>query len=265
MKKILVVFASIFSIIFFGMSCSGGGNKTSDFSEKNKIITPEEEIVQSRIDAYNKQDKESCLSYFADDAKYLNFPSNMIAIDGKEKIEEVICNFNNKQKKITLEIANRIVIGRYVIDSEIIYSGENILTRSFAITEVLNSKIQNIWYIYLSLDNEIPYEQILKKYIEGYNKYKVDNIMSNFSSDTVYMIFPSNDIHLKNFDEIKKHFLDTFKNNPNTHTEIENKIFLEDFIIYLEHITGLEKDIQQVVINELDENLIIGSWIVRSE
>lgn len=262
MKKKLILFTTVYLIMFCGTFF---GYATDITVKQSKAITSEEEIVQRRIDAFNKQQKNECLNYYAENAEYIELLTDSTVIKGKNQISELVCNFDNSEEKITLEISDRIVFGKYVIDSEIIYSGKDILTRSIAITEVVNYKIQNIWYVYLDLDESVPYEQILDSYITGYNNQDADKLKNNFSSDPVYIQFPSFDILCKNSAEIKNRFTDIFRNTPDCKTEIKDKIFLGNFIIYFEQVTGPGKEIRQVIINELDNHLIKRAWIITED
>lgn len=104
-------------------------------------------IVQGQLDAYNDRDIDNFMTFWAEDAQYFAFPSELLA-QGKDQIRERhLVRF--KEPNLFGRLVSRMSVGNLVIDQEVV-------TRTFpdgpghvdviAIYEVEKGAIVKAWF-----------------------------------------------------------------------------------------------------------------------
>ena len=75
------------------------------------------QIVQRQLEAYNRRDLESFLSFYADDARIVGYPDQVLA-QGKDAMRELYRKVFEPASQLNASIQNRIAQDRFVIDQE---------------------------------------------------------------------------------------------------------------------------------------------------
>jgi hypothetical protein len=105
------------------------------------------EVVGGQLEAYNAKDIDAFMSFWAEDAQFFAFPSDLLA-EGAEQIRERhVARF--KEPNLFGQLISRMNIGNLVVDREVV-------TRTFpdgpgrvdviAIYEVEGAKITKAWF-----------------------------------------------------------------------------------------------------------------------
>lgn len=113
---------------------------------QNKIPTPIE-VVQTQLDAYNKQDVKAFSAVFAEDVKVYNkIGDSLPSLIGREAIAkrygELFATYPENYSTLT----GRMVEADFVIDHELI-TGREQPVRIVAIYEVKGAFISRCWFI----------------------------------------------------------------------------------------------------------------------
>jgi len=105
------------------------------------------EVVRGQLEAYNAKDIDAFMSYWAEDAQYFAFPSELLARGVEQIRERHVARF--KEPNLFGQLVNRMNVGNLVIDQEIV-------TRTFldgpgrveviAFYEVEGEKIAKAWF-----------------------------------------------------------------------------------------------------------------------
>ncbi|BFM19034.1 nuclear transport factor 2 family protein [Gilvimarinus japonicus] len=116
--------------------------------ENPAIESPSPEaIVDIQIEAYNQGDIDAFVATFARDVKTYAHP-NTLQISGVEDLKKVYAGFFNANPELHAEVTGKIIQGNFVIYHEFVTGvagGEDFFAT--AIYEVLDGKIQNIWFV----------------------------------------------------------------------------------------------------------------------
>ena len=105
------------------------------------------EVVRKQLEAYNAKDIDTFMSFWAEDAQFLAFPSELMA-EGAEQIRERhVARF--EEPNLFAELISRVSVGNLVVDREVV-------TRTFpegtgrldviGIYEVDGDKITKAWF-----------------------------------------------------------------------------------------------------------------------
>ena len=106
-----------------------------------------EKIAQGQLDAYNKQDIEAFLSWYADDVEIYSFPNELIY----QGIEEMRRRYtesweNNPNQKA--KVTNRLVLQNTVMDQEHVTGrSSGIEVHVIAIYKIENNKIKKVYFV----------------------------------------------------------------------------------------------------------------------
>ena len=106
------------------------------------------EIVQRQVDAYNAHDIDEFVSFYHPDATYLWHPDAIVLFAGRHAMREAYGKLFQNHPAVRVEIANRSVLGRFVIDLEQITGRADAAElRIVTIYEVTDQLIQKVWVI----------------------------------------------------------------------------------------------------------------------
>jgi hypothetical protein len=105
-----------------------------------------ESVVQTQVDAYNLHDIEVFTAAYAEDAYYTRLDSGEVVIAGRADVRKSFGDLFIANPNVHVEVTNRIALGRYVIDREVITGREGQPTGNVvAIYEVADGLIQRVW------------------------------------------------------------------------------------------------------------------------
>ena len=111
-----------------------------------QALTPSE-IAQGQLDAYNKQDLEGFLSWYADDVAVYNFPNELV-YQGKEQMRKIYAAGWAKNPKQKAEVTNRMVLGDTVMDKEHVTGRANGKPLEVvAIYKIEKDKIKQVYFV----------------------------------------------------------------------------------------------------------------------
>lgn len=137
-------FLWIVALAVLGCAASAAEYNSTASSEE---ATPEVvQVVEGQVEAYNRGDVEEFLSYYAEDARLYKFPDEMTR-SGTEELREVY-TATFAEPDLHAEITNRIVQGSFVIDHERVTGSSGPPVTAVAIYQVVDGKIQNVWFIH---------------------------------------------------------------------------------------------------------------------
>jgi len=113
------------------------------WSQKNDPLS----AAQGQLDAYNRQDLEGFLKWYADDVEVYNFPSELV-YKGKDKMRERYSDAWKKNPNQKAEVTNRIINGNTVVDKEHVTGRSNgIEANLIAVYRIESGKISRVYFI----------------------------------------------------------------------------------------------------------------------
>jgi hypothetical protein len=103
--------------------------------------------AQGQLEAYNRQNIEEFLSWYADEVEVYNFPDEMI-YRGKVKMRERYSNAWKQNPNQKAVVTNRIINGNTVIDKEHVSGRANGIENDvIAIYKIEKGKIGKVYFI----------------------------------------------------------------------------------------------------------------------
>ena len=109
-----------------------------------------EQTAQSLIDAYNSRNMEGILKAYASDSVAYALPSGEVILKGHDAIRKKFARVLDPKVKLKVEIVNRIVDGKFVIDKEKIsgtFDGKQVEFFGTVIYEITDGLIRKEWYL----------------------------------------------------------------------------------------------------------------------
>ena len=104
-------------------------------------------IAQGQLDAYNQQQIEDFLSWYADDVEVYNFPHELV-YKGRDQMRKVYTQAWARNPKQRAEVTNRMSIGSTVIDQEQVTGRADGRTAGVvAIYKIANNKIKQVYFV----------------------------------------------------------------------------------------------------------------------
>ena len=105
-------------------------------------------------------------------------------------------------------------------------------------------------------------EAVVNRQLEAYNARDIEWFISTYSEDIeIYDI--NGKLTMKGHDALRQGYADFFKNTPNLHCHIENRITINNKVIDKENVTAGERTFDAVAIYEVSEGKIIKVTFVR--
>ena len=123
--------------------------KGGEVLDPREFLPPSPEtVVQRQVEAYNAQDIDAFLSFYAEDVKIARLPLGEVSYDGREAMRLRYSRLFEDNPELNCTIVNRTVHGNWVVDQEFV-SGVKGRTRirAVAIYEVHDGLIQNVWFL----------------------------------------------------------------------------------------------------------------------
>jgi hypothetical protein len=110
------------------------------------MVESAESVVQAQVDAYNLHDIEAFTATYAEDSYYTRLDSGEVVIAGRADVRKAFGDLFVANPNVHVEVTNRIALGRYVIDREVITGREGQPTGNVvAIYEVVDGLIRRVW------------------------------------------------------------------------------------------------------------------------
>jgi uncharacterized protein (TIGR02246 family) len=105
------------------------------------------QIVQRQLEAYKRRDLEGFLSFYADDARIVDYPDQVLA-SGKDAMREFYRKLFEPAPQLDASIQHRIAMDRFVIDQERITGlAEGKTIEGVAIYEVKDGRIVRLTFL----------------------------------------------------------------------------------------------------------------------
>lgn len=105
------------------------------------------EIVQAQVDAFNARDLERFLSFYADDARILDYPDQVLA-SGKDAMRDRYRKLFQPAEQLHATIQHRTVFDRFVIDQERVTGlPDGKVTDAVAIYETKGGRIVRVTFL----------------------------------------------------------------------------------------------------------------------
>jgi hypothetical protein len=105
------------------------------------------DIAQGQLDAYNQQNIEGFLSWYAEDVEVYNFPDELV-YQGKAQMRKVYTNAWARNPQQKAAVTNRMTLGSTVMDKERVTGRANGQTAEvIAIYKIENGKIQQVYFV----------------------------------------------------------------------------------------------------------------------
>ena len=111
--------------------------------------TPEQ-VAQSLVDAYNTRNMDGILKAYSADSVAYALPSGEVILKGHDAIRKKFARVLEPNVKLKVEIVNRIVDGKFVIDREKISGTVDGKPEEFygtVIYEITDGLIRKEWYL----------------------------------------------------------------------------------------------------------------------
>ena len=115
---------------------------------QQSVKTPEQ-VAQSLVDAFNARDMDGILKAYASDSTAYSLPSGEVMLKGHDAIRKKFASALDPKLKMKVEVVNRIVDGKFVIDKEKITGTANGKPVEFfgtVIYEISDGLIRKEWY-----------------------------------------------------------------------------------------------------------------------
>lgn len=109
-----------------------------------------ENVAQSLVDAYNARNMDGILKAYAPDSTAYALPSGEVILKGHDEIRKKFARVLDPNFKLKVEIVNRIVDGKFVIDKEKISGtsdGKPVEFYGTVIYEITGGLIRKEWYL----------------------------------------------------------------------------------------------------------------------
>ncbi|MEQ9592014.1 MAG: amidohydrolase family protein [Cyclobacteriaceae bacterium] len=116
------------------------------YSPGEILASTPEELVQRQVVAYNARDLEGFLSVYSKDVKLYSFPDKLI-LEGMEQMRERYAERFGSSPNLYVEIANRDIMGEYIVDYEKVQGITDGIVEAMAIYHVKDGLIDEVRFI----------------------------------------------------------------------------------------------------------------------
>ncbi|WP_452232038.1 nuclear transport factor 2 family protein [Lacinutrix sp. MEBiC02595] len=236
------------------ISVSPDGKHLALVSEESPVI-----VIQKQVQAFNKRDLESVMSFYANNVIVKDFPNDTLYA-GSSKLESDFKTLLMNDRKASIEILKRIHKGKVVIDEERIHINGKDHHRA-VLYEVDNGKIISKTFIQHK-EKLLEAEAIVAQQLEAFNAKDIDAFVNTFDSEVKAYDFP-NRLYVQDQKELHTTFSDFFAQTPDLHCEITNRIILGNVVIDEEYLTVNGDNYNAIAIYEIENGKIVRMTTVR--
>lgn len=215
-------------------------------------ISPKE-IVQRQVDTFNKRDLDGFVSCYAENVLAQRFPNDTMYV-GKAKMFSNYERFYANTKNAKVEVVKRITIGNNVIDEEItMVDGRQ--GHQVALYTIDSGLITSMTFIFPDQETADT-ESVVQEQLDAYNARDIDAFMDTYSDNIALYNFP-NQVTLKGKKDMRARYDSFFKNTPNLHCKIKNRMVIGNKVIDEEYVTVNDSVITAVAIYEVENGKIV--------
>jgi len=255
MTKILNFLAFILLLSIY--ACD---NDDSTEPEPQVVLTPEQ-LIEKRLDAYNKGDIDGFLIPYAEDIKVYNFP-NSIKKTGKTEVKSYYLDLFKLHPEISGELLAKTIMGDVVVCHEKITGTSNQSdSEAIAIYMTKSNKIAKVYLINKSTSETESTaketEKLVQEQLEAYNNGDIDAFLNPYAEDLKLYNFP-NTIIADGKAEIGPNYKQMFDSSPNLNCKILKRIVMGNTVIDHERITGMSGNgaMETIAIYKIHNNKI---------
>lgn len=119
-------------------------------STAQQTVKPPAQVAQSLVDAYNARNMDGILKAYAADSTAYALPSGEVILKGHDEIRKKFSKVLDPNFKLKVEVVDRIVDGKFVIDKEKISGtadGKPVEFFGTVIYEITDGLIRKEWYL----------------------------------------------------------------------------------------------------------------------
>jgi len=102
-------------------------------------------------------------------------------------------------------------------------------------------------------DAETPVA-VVNRQLEAYNSRDIDLFVATYSEDIE--IYKNGELLMKGHEQLRNRYAAMFKNTPNLHCRIENRILINNKVIDKENVTANDRTLEAVAIYEVTNGKI---------
>lgn len=223
------------------------------------LVPPPGAVVQAHIAPFNNGDLDAFVNCFSEDVKVAQFP-NKVNTSGRDQLKESYRQFYERNKEYHVEVVERIIIGRTVIDKErAMVNGKT----DFQVTvyTVNNGKINSMTFIPNRKTSEKA-EEVVQKQLDAYNNRDIDAFMATYTEDVGLFNYPE-DPRSQGQVDMRKGYASFFESTPDLNCEIKTRIVIGNKVIDEEFLTMNGQNFKAVAIYEVNNGLISKVTFIR--
>ncbi len=216
-------------------------------------------IVQKQVTSFNGRDLDAFASCFSENVVVRNFPNDTLYV-GNKTLKANYGRFYDNTPSAKVEVVQRIIIGNTVIDKE----HATVSGRSHwqtAIYEVDDSQITSMTFIHETRARP-EVEAVVQGQLDAYNARDIDAFVKTYSDGVEVHNFP-NGLRFQGLERMRQNYGDFFKNTPDLHCEIKNRIIIDNMVIDEEYLTMNGDNFSAVAIYEVENGKIAKVTFVR--
>lgn len=123
--------------------------ETTNAQTASATKTPEQ-VAQALVDAFNARNMDGILKAYSPDSVAYHLPSGEAFLKGHADIKKKFAKAFEGNAKVKVEVVNRIVDGKFVIDKERVsgvLNGETFEFFGTVIYEITDGMIRKEWYL----------------------------------------------------------------------------------------------------------------------
>lgn len=225
--------------------------------------TPEQ-CAQTQLDAYNTHDLDAFLSVYAEDTLIQRLADGETLMSGMAQMRAGYGQLFRDQPNIHAGLADRIVLGEFVVDLEQLTGrSDGAERRAAAIYHVRAGLIRRVWFVHDSPTDEQP-TAIIEKQIAAYNARDTRAFAAAYSPECRLIELLSGQVVMNGREAVYAHYAPVHTNSPDLCGQIVKRMVLGAYVIDQEYITGrLGQTVEAVLVYEVENGLINRVWFLR--
>jgi hypothetical protein len=108
-------------------------------------------------------------------------------------------------------------------------------------------------------------KQLAQTQLDAYNAKDLGAFVKVYHEDVTVLNFPSNEVVDTGIETFRERYLTLFKENPNLHATLANRIVMGNKVIDHEQITGREgvEPFEAIAIYEIVDDKIKNIWFIK--
>ena len=108
-------------------------------------------------------------------------------------------------------------------------------------------------------------EEVVQQQFEAYNNQDIEAYVDTFSDDVELLELPGNDVTISGKAALRVHYQARFRQNPNLHAELSQRMVYGNIVICGEVLHGLadSESVELMAIYQVENNLIRRIWFMR--